>query len=943
MLAVSVAISTAAGAQTASPVASTIRLQVGSTAHDSFIFCGQIGTRNEILTSLVTGKGSTSLIKTPGALTTGEIVCVQDFSTDQWLWDWRSDVARNAPGARKNAVLSLLDSSGRPIVTWTMTNVWPSQVFVDFRHETVVFEADSLVRQIVRATPSITWNPQALTYGTPLGSDQLNATSPVAGTFSYSTAAGTILPAGVQTLTVTFTPADTSQYAPATMNAQVTVMPAILTARAGDKTKVYGGTNPALTYTVDGFVNGENETVITGGSALLSTPTIDAGTPVGSYPIGITGSFTAPNYTFNYVNGTFSITPAPLKATADDKVRLYGADNPTFTGTLEGVVNGDGITELFDTKATPASPVGSYAIQPFVSDPNNRLGNYALATVDGLLNVTPASLEVTVANASRRYGAPDPAFTGTMTGLLNGDPITETFTTNAIVSSPVGFYTITPGLADPSNRLGNYFVTMHGATLEITKAPLTITGPTTSRLYGGPNPVFTGTVDGLLSFDAITITFTSTASPSSSVGTYPITSTIADPGNRLGNYDVTRSDGVLTVKPAPLTVNANSASRLYGAANPPLDGILIGLLNNDAISATFSTSATPASSVGTYPITSTLSDPNSRLGNYDVMKVDGVLTVLPAPLVATAANASKTYGSPNPPLTGILAGVVNNDPIAATFVTDATESSNAGPYTIQPLLSDPFGRLSNYNVTLNHGVLTIERAPLTVSADDKSMIYGDPVPALTAHFSGFVLSETAAVLTGAPALSTTATSTSAPGAYVITIAQGTLASPNYAFTFVPGTLTVIGSQTLITDTSTLVKSLQTPSLPPADSQKISAILDRLAASADSSLWTDSIHPTAKGGQTIFDNAKDAVLKLTDLLGSTTDPATAATLQTAIDSIVKACRVVAWASIDDAMKANGNAKSIAKAQTDLATGDSDNAAKRYSNAVLDYRNSWKDLH
>ena len=68
-----------------------------------------------------------------------------------------------------------------------------------------------------QATPTITWTrPAAIPYGTPLSATQLNATSTVAGTFAYSPAAGTMLGAGAQTLTVTFTPTDTADYTTAT-------------------------------------------------------------------------------------------------------------------------------------------------------------------------------------------------------------------------------------------------------------------------------------------------------------------------------------------------------------------------------------------------------------------------------------------------------------------------------------------------------------------------------------------------------------------------------------------------------------------------------------------------------------------------------------------------------------------------------------------------------
>ena len=70
---------------------------------------------------------------------------------------------------------------------------------------------------LVKATPTVTWaTPAAITYGTTLSATQLDATSAVAGTFAYSPAAGTTPPAGTDTLSVTFTPTDTTDYTTAT-------------------------------------------------------------------------------------------------------------------------------------------------------------------------------------------------------------------------------------------------------------------------------------------------------------------------------------------------------------------------------------------------------------------------------------------------------------------------------------------------------------------------------------------------------------------------------------------------------------------------------------------------------------------------------------------------------------------------------------------------------
>src|SRR5207248_3981691 len=70
---------------------------------------------------------------------------------------------------------------------------------------------------VTSAAPVITWaNPANITYGTPLSSTQLNASASTAGSFAYTPAAGTVLSAGSNTLSVTFTPTDTASYTTAT-------------------------------------------------------------------------------------------------------------------------------------------------------------------------------------------------------------------------------------------------------------------------------------------------------------------------------------------------------------------------------------------------------------------------------------------------------------------------------------------------------------------------------------------------------------------------------------------------------------------------------------------------------------------------------------------------------------------------------------------------------
>src|SRR5206468_1370051 len=205
----------------------------------------------------------------------------------------------------------------------------------------------------------------------------------------------------------------------------------------------------------------------------------------------------AQNYVFAFVAGTLTINPAPLTVNVDNASRAYGDPNPTFTGTITGLKNGDVITANYSTTATQLSPIGTYPITATLVDPGGVLGNYAVTINNGTLTITPAALVITANNAARLYGDPNPAFTGTIAGIKNGDNITATYSTPATANSPAGTYPIIPALVDPTGKLGNYTVTINNGTLTVTTAILTVTANNASRFYGDPNPLFTGTIQGI--------------------------------------------------------------------------------------------------------------------------------------------------------------------------------------------------------------------------------------------------------------------------------------------------------------------------------------------------------------------------------------------------------------------------------------------------------------
>src|SRR4029078_12838111 len=182
----------------------------------------------------------------------------------------------------------------------------------------------------------------------------------------------------------------------------------------------------------------------------------------------------------------------------------------------------------------------------------------------------------------------------------------------------------------------------------------------------------------------------------------------------LANYDVKLVDGTLTVTKAPLTVKADDQSKTSGDANPALTGTVTGAKSGDNLIDSYTTGADDASGVGTYAINAHVAaGPGADLANYDVKLVDGTLTVTKAPLTVKADDHSKTYGDPNPTLTGTITGTKNGDNLIDSYDTPATLASGVGSYTITaPIAAGPGASLANYDVKLVDGTLTVTKAPL---------------------------------------------------------------------------------------------------------------------------------------------------------------------------------------------------------------------------------------
>ncbi len=682
-----------------------------------------------------------------------------------------------------------------------------------------------------QAVLTITASPASMTYGGAVpalsasysgfvnGDNASSLTSPP----TISTTATSASPAGTYPITASgaVDPNYTFTYQPGTL----TVGKANLTVTADNKTMPLGGPLPTLTVSYSGFANGDNASSLT--TQPTATTTAIAGSPVGAYPI-TPGGGSSSNYSFTYTNGTLTVAQGMLTITANPAGSVYGAPlvpAGSLTVSYSGFVNGDGpgsmtVLPTVTNTAVAGAPAGGYTLTP--SGAVNP--NYVIQYVNGIYTISAAPLTITVNNASMTYGGTVPSPGVSYTGFVNGDATSSlttqpTISTTATSASPAGTYPITAtGAVDP-----NYTFTYQAGTMTIGKAPLTVTADNKSMPLGGPLPTLTVSYTGFVNGDnasSLTTqpTATTTATAASPAGTYPI----SPHGGSSSNYTFTYVNGTLAVAQAVLTITANPAGSVYGAplvADGSLTVSYSGFVNGDGpgsmtMPPIVTNSATPGAPAGNY----TLSPSGAVNPNYLIQYVNGNYTISAAPLTIKSNNASMTYGGTVPSLGVSYTGFVNGDGASnlttqPAVSTTATSASPAGTYPITATGAvDP-----NYTFTYQPGTMTVGKATLTVTADNKTMPLGGPLPALTITYSGFVNGDNLSSLTTQPTSTTTATAASPAGGYPITPHGGS--SPNYNFTYINGTLAV--AQAVLTITANPAGSVYGAPLVPRGSLTVS--------------------------------------------------------------------------------------------------------------------------
>lgn len=268
----------------------------------------------------------------------------------------------------------------------------------------------------------------------------------------------------------------------------ITPAPAVI--RVNDSSKAYGEADPGFTGAVEGLFGDDLL-----GDIAYSRTNIDE--EVGNYSDVLTatvGNLNG-NYTYTVEPGNFSIVPAGGNVVTIDATGLTKTyDGQPVSVVAEASVDGSALLYSVDGSTwSDANPeftnAGTYTV--YVKATHD--GYEESAPVSATVVINPAPVTIAVADASKVAGADDPAFSGTVEGLVAEGDLGDINYVRPGGEEAAGVYV--GALTALYTQNGNYRVAVLNGTFTITAAPVTPPTPPTPPTSPTPTPLPTpGTV-----------------------------------------------------------------------------------------------------------------------------------------------------------------------------------------------------------------------------------------------------------------------------------------------------------------------------------------------------------------------------------------------------------------------------------------------------------------
>ncbi|MCR4840192.1 MAG: cell wall-binding repeat-containing protein [Lachnospiraceae bacterium] len=507
-----------------------------------------------------------------------------------------------------------------------------------------------------------------------------------------------------------------------------------------------------------------------------SAYTTEVPTEAGDYVVRVRFVDNA-NYNAVVATENFTIAKKTVELLWDGAEFTYDGTDKLPTATVNNIVEGD---ECTVTVMGASATVGTHTATAYkLSNNNYELPENATFAFT-IIKADLADAEVFIDNWTYLDSPKVPYVTGNTEGAnvtymyKVKDADDSTYTTT--VPSLAGNYTIKAVIAATAGYNGAEVV----KDFEIYKKAPTLTLSLEGWTYGDDanECVLTGNIEeGEVTYtyyldEECTVKTTAENSGAAEegavpvdAGTYFVKADVAETANYLAG-DATAT---FTIAKKAVTLTVNDSEKTYGNDDPEFTANAEGLVGEDTLNYEFERAE--GENAGDYNVTAVLGENP----NYDVTVADGTLTINKKAVILVVEDAEKIYGDDDPEFTANAEGLVGEDTLNYEFVRIGGE--DVGQYWILVAL----GENPNYDVTPTSGWLTINKRPVTLTADALSKTYGDEDPELTATavnvVEGETLNYTIARAEGENA-----------GEYAVTITLGE--NPNYDITVTNGIFTI---------------------------------------------------------------------------------------------------------------------------------------------------------
>lgn len=610
--------------------------------------------------------------------------------------------------------LVLVNATSPPLLTdyfYLPRNL--EQLIVPFSSITAYWETDIWKEYTPKTIPNLALENFNTTYGT---EKNLPTSSSFNTNLSYKIIEGgsgkavissdntTFTPVEVGTVLIEATSLESERYLEVKDTITATIVKKPITIEAIASSKVYGDTDAPLPLKIAGEetnTSALNSTFfLNGNDQLLGALTRASGEAAGEY--AITSTLANPNYDITFTGATFTIQKKEITVIADAVSKQFGDEDPEFTYSV--TPSGIDLTSVNGTLTREAGEnVGSYAITSSLTS-NNFTINYTPAE----LTITKKPLTVKAIDKEQIYGEELVALSYEVLPALTENESLDVFMFKGSTSTDSGRYLIQIEGNNP-----NYDVTWEKGIYTIKKKPLIITANPITQVYDATEKPLTFSLSNDLVGDD-ELTGALSREEGELPGTYTISSTLSHP-----NYDITYKEANYVITKKSITLTAHARTKVYGAQDPALTYSLSDVLI-DGVSLQGGLIRESGDAPGTYEIRSNISHPL-----YDITYIPADFTITKKPLTITADSKTVEYGEEAKPLTYTLSeGLVGTDNLVGQLSRETRET--VGIYPITSSLSHP-----GYNITYVSANYEITKKPITISAEDKAIFYGDTDVPLT--------------------------------------------------------------------------------------------------------------------------------------------------------------------------------------------------------------------